>query len=965
MKCRVIWIPFLLLLLLGSPTAYAGNGGASFNPTITSISPASVQVAQPSDPPRVLRVNGTNFTDPTYIVWDTGSGTELLTTTHDSDTQLTVEVPATYFVDGATVTLTAVDADFNFSDPVTFTIFNTPPVLVSLAPAAVTAGGLSFTLQVNGSGFVPSSIVLWNGSQRPTTFVSSQEIDAVIFASDIASIGTAVITVVNPAPSGGTSVGFTFTIGNLPFMITSLSPSYAIVGSSAFTLTVNGSNFENGAQVLWNGTSRTTTFVSSTQLTAFIPAGDVAALGWANVQVANPGDVVSGSASFQIKPVPNPGPIIVSISPSTLYVGGPGGGLDVEGSGFMDGSVLRVNGQTRVTIVVSATELIATILASDIASTGTAVITVVNPPPGGGTSNALTLNIIKAPTAVAVSDLVMNFTPYQVPIQLSATVSGLPANTGSVTFAIKDGSIQIGSALTSQTLANGVATASGLLPGGLIPKAYTIEATYSGTDLIAGSTGKGYLILLVNPSDTLTLTLPAAGTGSIISSGTGKLATGYALLSPDTTTNPVAIANFAYSPDPTGLVTEVGVPTAAPVTATRLFIDYSSSTDSGLALVNPSYNTGITIKAEFRDATGTSVGYTNIPLPSKGHASLFASQLIPNLPKPFLGTLTLSTNATVFGPALPFVAVNLGSSLNSHGETMYTSLPVRDLSHPGGGSSLVFPQIIDGGNIASQIYLTNPSASDQSVGTIAFLDDAGNPLSLDFGAASGPQSALQFTLPPNGMAKFSTRGSGSMHIGYAVVTVSSGPLPVGAALFLFSQDSGLVSQAAVPDAPLASSARLFVDLASAPLYRNTGIALVNPGPTTANLSLKLTGADGTLINSTLTLKPHAHLAQFITDIFPGKVPVSFRGVLDITSPVPVAILTLRMTVNQRGETIYSTLPVADLNNPPQGQLFLPQIANGGGYQTQIIAIDTSSKGGKVFINLFDDKGASIPANAFQ
>ena len=72
-----------------------------------------------------------------------------------------------------------------------------------------------------------------------------------------------------------------------------------------------------------------------------------------------------------------------------------------------------------------------------------------------------------------------------------------------------------------------------------------------------------------------------------------------------------------------------------------------------------------------------------------------------------------------------------------------------------------------------------------------------------------------------------------------------------------------------------------------------------------------------------------------------------------------------MTVNQRGETIYSSLPVADLNNPPQGQLFLPQFANGGGYQTRILAIDTSSKGGKVFINLFDDKGASIPAKAFQ
>jgi hypothetical protein len=630
----------------------------------------------------------------------------------------------------------------------------------------------------------------------------------------------------------------------------------------------------------------------------------------------------------------------------------------------MSSSVLQINGQNRVTIFISPTELTATIPASDLVAARTSFITVLNPSPGGGTSNVFNLNIIKVPTAVAVSDIVMNFTPYRVGIQISATVSGLPADVGSVQFAIKNGPTQIGPTFTSQRLANGVATASGFLPGGLIPKVYSIEATYSGTELIDGSTGNGWLYLLANSSDTLTLTLPAAGAGSMISSGTGKLATGYVLLSPDTTTNPVALANFSYSPASSGLVTEVGVPAAAPATATRLFVDYSSSTDSGLALVNPSDSSPIAIRAEFRDATGSSVGNSIIPLPPKGHASMFASQLIPNLPKPLVGTLTLSTTATAFGPALPFMAVNLGSSLNSRGETLYTSLPARDPSHPGGGSSLVFPQIIDGGNTASRIYLSNPSSSDQSVGTIAFLDDAGNPLSLDFGAASGPQSALQFTLAPDGMAKFSTRGSGSMRTGYAVVTVSSGPIPIGAAYFLFSLDSGLVSQAAVPDSTPTSSARLFVDLASAPLYRNTGIALVNPGPTTANLSLKLTGADGTLINSSLTLGPHAHLAQFITDIFPGKVPANFQGVLDMTSPVPVAILTLRMTVNQRGETIYSTLPVADLTNPPQGPLFLPQFANGDGYQTQIIAIDTSSKGGKIYINLFDDKGATIPANAF-
>jgi hypothetical protein len=69
---------------------------------------------------------------------------------------------------------------------------------------------------------------------------------------------------------------------------TSVNPNTRIAGSGAFTLTVNGSNFINGQSIVrWNGTNRTTTFVSSTQLTAAINAADVASAGTANVTVFN------------------------------------------------------------------------------------------------------------------------------------------------------------------------------------------------------------------------------------------------------------------------------------------------------------------------------------------------------------------------------------------------------------------------------------------------------------------------------------------------------------------------------------------------------------------------------------------------------------------------------------------------------------------------------------------------------
>ena len=90
--------------------------------------------------------------------------------------------------------------------------------------------------------------------------------------------------------------------------ISSLSPPGATVNGPAFTLSVNGSGFANGATVMWNGAARATTFVSGTQLTASIPASDVAptAAGQlppaANVTVTNPGGAGSNAVAFNIIP---------------------------------------------------------------------------------------------------------------------------------------------------------------------------------------------------------------------------------------------------------------------------------------------------------------------------------------------------------------------------------------------------------------------------------------------------------------------------------------------------------------------------------------------------------------------------------------------------------------------------------------------------------------------------------------
>jgi len=71
--------------------------------------------------------------------------------------------------------------------------------------------------------------------------------------------------------------------------ISGLSPNTTAMGGAAFTLTVNGSGFVSGAVVYWHGNSRTTTFVSSTKLTADITATDIATAQTIPVFVKNPG----------------------------------------------------------------------------------------------------------------------------------------------------------------------------------------------------------------------------------------------------------------------------------------------------------------------------------------------------------------------------------------------------------------------------------------------------------------------------------------------------------------------------------------------------------------------------------------------------------------------------------------------------------------------------------------------------
>src|SRR5205823_5567890 len=228
------------------------------------------------------------------------------------------------------------------SNALTFTVTggsNPVPTATGLSPSSAVAGGPAFTLTVTGTNLVPSSVVRWNGAARATTYVSATQLTAAIAAGDIATAGTAAVTIFNPAPGGGASNALTFTVTAPKIGRASCrerKQSSAVAGGPANTVHVTGTGLAAMSAARRNGAARTTTYVSATQLTAAISAADIATAGNAAVTIFNPapGGGTSNALTFTVTAPSNPVPTATGLSPSSAVAGGPAFTLTVNGSSF-------------------------------------------------------------------------------------------------------------------------------------------------------------------------------------------------------------------------------------------------------------------------------------------------------------------------------------------------------------------------------------------------------------------------------------------------------------------------------------------------------------------------------------------------------------------------------------------------------------------------------------------------------
>jgi hypothetical protein len=113
-----------------------------------------------------------------------------------------------------------------------------PSISAPLFPESLAPGGPSFVLTVDGSGFVSTSVVVWNGAALPTTFVSSGRLKANVPAVNIASPATAWVSVSN----GGVISNVAYFEITSPITSVSFNQSLYAAGAYPYSIAVGDFN---------------------------------------------------------------------------------------------------------------------------------------------------------------------------------------------------------------------------------------------------------------------------------------------------------------------------------------------------------------------------------------------------------------------------------------------------------------------------------------------------------------------------------------------------------------------------------------------------------------------------------------------------------------------------------------------------------------------------------------------------
>jgi hypothetical protein len=384
------------------------NGCFTVNgkPTVTATAPNSR--GQGAENQNVV-LTGTNFL--TGASADFGVGITVNSTSVQIPTSATANVtvsPAA--VPGSRdITMRNGDGGVSSACSACFTV-NAAPAPIAASPAARGQGVTNQNIEISGAGFRNGASVSFSGggiTVNSTTFDEDGPVDALIanvsIAADAAT-GQRNVTVTNP-DAGKATCSACFAVNAHPTVI-SVAPASRGQGADD-QLSIEGAGFAPGADVSISGSGiivNSTTFVSSSEVTADVSVDPAAATGPRDVSVLNnDGGAGSCSGCFAV----NVKPSVTGASPSALGRRATNQDVTVTGHGFQSGATLTFSGIGHITVnsvtFVDSSTLVANVSVNDIATSGLHTITVSNPDGGDAGACATCFTVNPAPKITSLS----------------------------------------------------------------------------------------------------------------------------------------------------------------------------------------------------------------------------------------------------------------------------------------------------------------------------------------------------------------------------------------------------------------------------------------------------------------------------------------------------------------------------------------------------------------------------------
>ncbi len=209
-----------------------------------------------------------------------------------------------------------------------------------------------------------------------------------------------------------------------------------------------------------------------------------------------------------------------------------------------------------------------------------------------------------------------------------------------------------------------------------------------------------------------------------------------------------------------------------------------------------------------------------------------------------------------------------------------------------------------------------------------------------------------YGITPGGAQVFEVRGSSNTNttIGHAYIDGGNNS-PTGIAIVSYDSAAGntsgsegadvpssvVVSELGVPATVETFAGMAYVDIAG---FLSTGVAIANETSYDAVIDYYFTDeVGGNVKKDTLTLAAHHQISGFL-DSPPFSIPSPFRGTFTFNSSVPVAAIAIRNLINERGEYVWSSMPISTA--VPTGNRLLPTFADGGEWTTQVVLTNGSA-----------------------